>query len=61
MLDALIEEKHDAAFGATWRNDPTEVEAERVWLQFQARFWLEVGMFIVQTWADEQTRLKSNS
>ncbi len=30
MLDALIEEKPDAAFAATWRNDATVTGAERV-------------------------------
>lgn len=30
MLNALIEEKPDAAFGATWRNDATVAGAERV-------------------------------
>jgi hypothetical protein len=30
MLDALVEVKPDAAFGATWRNDPTVAGAERV-------------------------------
>jgi hypothetical protein len=30
MLDALVEEKPDAAFGATWRNDASVAGAERV-------------------------------
>jgi len=30
MLDELLEEKPDAAFGATWRNDATAIGAERI-------------------------------